>query len=153
MKRKLPYQEGTLFAVPLRNGGYGLGLVARLSGDGLVFGYFFGPLRTSIPVMGDVGELSAEDSILRLRFGDLGLLNGEWPIVGQFSGFTRSNWPLPPFVRVDSMAKKAWKTLYTETLEFISETPCDLELAKENPEDCLAGYGSVEKKLTRLLAD
>ena len=45
---KLPYSEGSVFLVPLRNGGYARGVVARATGEGKgLFGYFFGPRLAS----------------------------------------------------------------------------------------------------------
>ena len=40
MARKLPYSEGDVFAVPLPDGGYGVGVVTRMDGKGSVLGYF-----------------------------------------------------------------------------------------------------------------
>ena len=151
-KKSLPYREGTWFGVPLRTGGYGLGIVARLKGDGVAFGYFFGPRRDSVPSVTEVENLSKDKTVLKIQFGDLGLLNGEWPVIGQHKNFTRSNWPLPPFIRVDEISGKAWKEVYSDSLEMISDDPCDPLLAKNFPKSVLAGYGAVEKRLTRLLA-
>jgi hypothetical protein len=40
-----PCEEGDLFAVPLRDGGYGIGVVARVGRRGVLVGYFFGRRR------------------------------------------------------------------------------------------------------------
>jgi hypothetical protein len=48
--RRIKYYEGQWFAIPLRTGGYGLGVVVRggnKTKGGL--GYFFGPRYDSIP--------------------------------------------------------------------------------------------------------
>lgn len=42
------YREGSRFAVPLRQGGYAVGLVARVNPRGVLLGYFFGP-RHDVP--------------------------------------------------------------------------------------------------------
>ncbi len=74
---KLPYSEGCVFLVPLREGGYARGVVARAAPQGKVlFGYFFGPRIDS------VGKIALEDlvpgnEVLRVRFGDLGLIEGK----------------------------------------------------------------------------
>jgi hypothetical protein len=152
MGNALPYHEGTLFAVPLRTGGYGLGIIARLSGNGVAFGYFFGPHRKSVPSVSEVQHLLPDESILRIKFGDLGLMNGEWPTIGHLAGFKRNVWQMPPLIRVDDTSNNAWKEWYTDDLEIISEEPCNLELSEEYPKSILAGYGAVEKRLTRLIA-
>ena len=79
---KLTYLEGSAFLVPLPSGGYARGVVARTAPKGkILLGYFFGP-----PL--DQGadprleSLNAKDAILCVRFGDLGLIEGHWPILG-----------------------------------------------------------------------
>src|SRR5229473_6828898 len=134
-KKKLPYPEGTWFAVPLQGGGFAIGLLARLDGRGSAFGYFFGPKRNCIPDIRDIDTLTYKDAIVVALFGDLGLLNGEWPVIGKPSQWDRNEWPLPPFVRVDEMENKAWMACYSDKLELLSDEPCDPALAKTFPED------------------
>jgi hypothetical protein len=52
--QKINYREGDWFAVPLRDGGYAVGLVARMDNRGGVLGYFFGPRRDDVPSPSDV---------------------------------------------------------------------------------------------------
>jgi hypothetical protein len=40
-------------------------------------------------------------AILRIRFGDLGLINGDWEILGKIPEWVREAWPMPGFVRRD----------------------------------------------------
>src|SRR5580658_8156552 len=83
---KLPNREGTLFAVPLRGGGFAVGVVARATNKGkVILCYFFGPRRDSIPALNDMVKLKPESAICVLRIGDLGLINGEWPIIGEWT--------------------------------------------------------------------
>lgn len=153
MKNKqLPYSEGTWFAVPLRDGGFGAGIVARSAGNGCLFGYFFGPRRDHVPLLAEVEGLLPADALWIGQFGDLGILNGEWRILGKSGNWDRSLWPLPQFVRVDNISGKAWKATYSDDLQLIREEPCDAALRGELPQDALWGYGAVEKRLTRLLA-
>lgn len=50
MAKRLPYREGTWFALPLRKGGYAVGVVARMAPRGrIILAYFFGPKRNQIP--------------------------------------------------------------------------------------------------------
>jgi len=73
---KLPYSEGSVFLVPLRDGGYARGVVARAGPKGkILMGYFFGPrlaTRDDMPL----SDLAPAQAILRMRFADLGLING-----------------------------------------------------------------------------
>jgi len=149
----LPYTEGTLFFVPLRNGGYARGVVARASPEGKVLlGYFFGPQLPTTEIS-DLGNLAPSKAILRLRFGDLGLINGEWPIEGRVPEWNRSEWPMPAFVRKDPLGKKKpiivhYSDIDPSRVESEHPTNDDCELAP----DSMSGYGSVEIKLTKLLA-
>lgn len=152
-KQDLPYRKGTWFLVPLRTGGYARGLVARMDGNGGVFGYFFGPLignqcEASLPL-----DTKPEDALLVGRFGDLGLLNGTWPVLGESEGWKEEEWKMPPFVRVDEHEGKAFLSIYDEsTFECVSEGPCDPALVEQYPYDRDMGYGAVEIRLTKLLS-
>ncbi|WP_415867687.1 Imm26 family immunity protein [Burkholderia ubonensis] len=55
-----------------------------------------------------VPELKPEDAIRVVRFGDLSLMNGEWPIVDHVKDWQSDRWPMPKFVRRDPLAKRAW---------------------------------------------
>jgi hypothetical protein len=91
----LPYSEGSAFVVPLRSGGYARGVVARAAPKGKVlFGYFFGPILASQDEA-TLDGLRPTDAILRVRFGDLGLVQGDWPTLGFIPGWRRSEWPMP----------------------------------------------------------
>ncbi|WP_425308290.1 Imm26 family immunity protein [Ammonicoccus fulvus] len=70
---KINDREGDWFAVPLRKGGYAVGLIARANRDGVLLGYFFGPRREAVPSLSDVEELTPDDAIRVGKFGHLGL--------------------------------------------------------------------------------
>ncbi len=61
---KQKYGEGDWFAVPLRNGGYALGVVARRDGRGGIIGYFFGQKYSAPPSLDEVTSKTATDAIL-----------------------------------------------------------------------------------------
>jgi hypothetical protein len=155
MKRdiaQLPYREGTWFAVPLRTNGYGVGIVARLSGDGAVFGYFWGPKRMVIPTLEELSCLTPENCLWRAVFGDLGFLQREWPIIGEAAQWDRKVWPLPPFINVNRASGRSSKvTLSDDSLRAVTQEPCDPGLIRLYPEDAAHGYGAVEIKLTTIL--
>lgn len=149
----LPYEEGTWFAVPLRSGGHGVGVVARATKKGKVLlGYFFGPRREAVPPLNETSSLRPEKAVRVLRFGDLSLVNKEWPIIGRSSTWDRRCWPIPSFVRSDELSGRAWKIDYADDdpNEVVSEKPitnggADLE------RDAVLGAGAVELVLTKLL--
>ncbi len=154
-KKKLPYKEGDWFGVPLKDGGYALGIIARSRPNGkALFGYFFGPKREKIPSIGELRTLTPENAILVGQFGDLGLFEGEWPIIGHSEPWDRSTWPIPPLVRRDAVSGEAWLIKYSDDdpIQEISETPCDLFEIRNYPEDGLWGSGAVEIRLTKLLS-
>src|SRR5947199_8190807 len=97
--KKLPDEEGTGFAVPLRDGGYGVGIVARIAGRGVTLGYFFGPRRSVVPNLSEVETLTPDMAILVEIFGDLGLIEGRWPIIGLNASWDLRFWPMHAYRR------------------------------------------------------
>ena len=151
MIETLPYSEGTVFTVPLRNGGYARGVVARAAPEGRVlFGYFFGPKLNS-PENAVTDDLKPEDAILSVIFGDLGLINGEWNIIGAVSKWDRNLWPMPDFVRRDPIMKRAWRVRYSDSDPSQLEGEEPVAFDTNLPPNISSGYGAVELKLTKLL--
>lgn len=151
-KESKNYPEGTWFAVPLRDGGFARGLIARTNGEGIMFGYFFEP-RLDGPQCGPkVSYLRPNDAILVGQFGDLGLQEGVWTVIDRTDDWKREDWPLPPFVRLDEIEGKAWKVMYSDDLNEVSIDECQPSLINEHPRDILMGAGSVEIRLTKLLS-
>ena len=144
------YGEGDLFAVPLRDGGYAVGLAARTDGKGIVVGYFFGQ-RFDIPP--EAGEVDPSDVVWISMFGDLGLVKREWPVIGRLPGWRREDWPMPVFGRRESLTDRVLRVEYPddEPNAVPRETRITEEEVAELPEDGLAGAGFVEKRMTRLL--
>jgi len=147
------YEEGTWFAVPLRDGGYGVGLVARKARRGVLLGYFFGPRRRDVPKPSDVESLTPDQAILVKLFGDLGLLEGSWPIIGRSANWNRKAWPLPAFGRVVDFTGRALRIEYSDTNlpETIREIPVSPEELEHLPEDGLSGAGAIEIVLSKRL--
>ncbi len=148
----LPYSEGSVFLVPLRNGGYARGVVARATHEGKgLFGYFFGP-RLAVPEDITFDDLHPANAVLRVMFGDLGLINGQWPVCGLIPNWNRANWPMPDFVRRDPLGKrKPVLVRYSDTDPMRIEAEYPVDDDKGLATDSLSGYGAVEIKLTKLL--
>ena len=87
------------------------------------------------------------------RFGDPGLQNGSWPIIGHTGEWNREDWPLPPFSRVDCISGKvALIDYHPENLVWERELPyANPESIRDLPRDGLCGWGSVEIQLDMLL--
>ncbi len=153
--RKFPYREGTWFAVPLRDRGYAVGLVARKDPRGGILGYFFGPRRQSIPRMADVENLRADGAVLVARAGDLGLVEGTWPRIGDMLPWKREEWPLPAFGEAEFFTGRARRVRYSDDNLL---RPSSVEAASPSEAEGLAsgdlyGAGAVEIELTKLLSE
>lgn len=150
--KKLPYAEGVVFLIPLRSTGFARGVVARATAAGeVLLGYFFGPRLASTDAI-TLDDLEPAKAVLKLRFGDLGLIDGKWPICGTLPNWNRSEWPIPDFVRRDPLGYlKPVLVRYADDnpnrveAEYVVED--DIGLAA----DSISGYGAVEVKLTKLL--
>lgn len=150
--KKLPYAEGSVVLVPLRKGGVARGVIARAGPKGkALLGYFFGPYLT---VAGDAqtDDLQPADALLRARFGDLGLINGEWQVIGVISNWNRAEWPMPDFVRRDPLGVLRPRLVRRSDIdpllveaEYVIDDDTGLE------PDAAYGYGAVEIELTKRL--
>lgn len=151
-RKKIKYKKGSCIAVPLRGGGFARGIIARMDGKGGIFGYFFGPKYSSYQDILSCSNLRHKDSILVGRFGDLGLLNGEWKVIDEITNWDDNCWPMPPFLRIDEYENKAWLSYYDENdFSFLKEIEVSPDLKDKYPYDRNMGYGAVEIRLTTLL--
>jgi hypothetical protein len=152
MPKRLRVYEGRLALVPLQPTGFALCVVARSSGKGSAFGYFFGPAIADVSSWS--GDLPSPDrAVLICRFGDHGLWHGSWLQVGQLSPWHRSEWPLPAFARKHDDPNLMYLTEYDDSLHVLSERLIfrDQALACTSLEDSQLGSGIVESKLSQLL--
>jgi len=149
------YREGDWFAVPLRGGGFAAVIVARAMPrmESVLLGYFFGPRRGGVPTLDELSALSASDAVLVERFGDLGILDGTWPLVGHADTWDRGAWPTPAFGRLEELTGRAFKVIYDDgdPNRLLREERIDLSELASMPKDGLSGAGAVERILARLL--
>jgi hypothetical protein len=146
-------REGDWFAVPLREGGFALGVVARLSSDGVLLGYFFGPKRIDVPTLTDVIGLRPSDAVLVAKFGHLGISQGKWLTLGQVDAWDRDQWPMPLFGRYEELTGRSFKIRYNENNpnEVLDREQVAPGSSEQLPKDTLLGAGAAEKMLTALL--
>jgi hypothetical protein len=149
----LPYNEGSVFLIPLRHGGYARGVVARAGKEGkVVFGYFFGPAIFSKEIV-PFDDLSPANALTRMMFGDLGLINGEWVIVGKLPSWNRVQWPMPDFVRRDPLGRRRPTLVrYSDIDPMRIEAEYSIDDDSGLEPNLTSGCGAVEIKLTKLLA-
>jgi hypothetical protein len=151
--KKLPFKEGTWFAMPLRQGGNALGRVARLSPKGeIILAYYFGPKWEIVPTLDDIDQFTPRSAIKIVMVGALGMIDGSWAIVGDSPTWERDKWPIPPFVRRDEISKLAWRVIYSDDNpnQVISEQRIPYDNA-EYETDGLYAAGAAEILLTQIL--
>jgi hypothetical protein len=107
VRRRLPYQEGSVFQLPLRNGRSARGLVSHLDpGSGLVIAYFFGPAATrpwaQRPARTALKLPPRPEHIARCP--DDHLRRRRWPILGRVPPAAWASWPPPPFDQPPGMS-------------------------------------------------
>lgn len=156
-KRHVKYDEGQWFAVPLRSGGYVLGLIVRGSyrtRGGL--GYFFGPRFDNIPHGMLTFSLRSVDAILIAWFGDLEIIEGRWPLIDNTQPFSRSDWPVPKFSRRDALdPSMGWLVEYDQDVQgfdVVQGIRCRAAEIVGLPQDGVWGAGAIETQLTKLLS-
>jgi hypothetical protein len=149
------YREGDWFAIPLRGGGFAAGIVARSMPDdgGINLGYFFGPSRDDVPHLSELAPLKPSDAVLVRRFGDLGLIEGSWPVIGRTAEWDRSLWPIPRFGRFEGLTNRAFEVIYEDNdpSMAIREILTGKDKIFSLPVDRLSGSGAIEIVLTHRL--
>jgi len=150
-RKKLP-PLGTTFLVPLRDGGFALGVLARADENGSALGYFFGPRVSGVDEV-ELDRIDPGDALLVGMFGDLELIRGNWPVVGKVRGWSSDRWPIPPMSRIDEKAGRAWLSTYDDALRCVNETEITPAEASRYPYDRLMGAGAAEIRLTKLIKE
>jgi hypothetical protein len=138
----------------LPKGGWAAAILARSPRTGKVlFGYFFSKRYEQPPATETLSGFTPSDAILIRMFGDLGLLNGRWKVIGHSENWSRDRWPMPAFVHYDAVSGKPYKREYSDDGEnrFAREMPCDDATAKSLPKDGLSGAESLETSLQMAL--
>jgi hypothetical protein len=86
------------------------------------------------------------------RFGDLGLIRGDWKVLGPTPGFTLDNWPVPLFgSRIQLRKGCGYRVRYDDQLREVARDVVPLAEIDGLPQDGMAGYEFVEAKLANLL--
>jgi len=151
---KLPYAEATLFAVPLNPQGFALGLVARGGRKrGVALAYFFPWHYESIPSLESLGELDPKAAIKAIRISDYGLVKAEWPMLGKYEHFVRSDWPMPEFAMQQEFAGRRWVLQFSDDnpTEVVNRTLAEIaDIAHLEPVE-VYGAGAVETVLSKLI--
>jgi hypothetical protein len=153
--KKLPYGEGDVFCVPLADGTFSLGVIARMTNAGKVLlGYFFTTVFRQCPNVETMPLLRAEDAARIIRFGDLGLFNGEWTVVGRLPEWQRADWPMPPFIMRPPLTNTASLIFYSdEDPNKVSRiVKCDPNI-DAYAKDSVFGYGAVAALIRQIVSE
>jgi hypothetical protein len=112
-------------------------------------------MRADLPSIEELRGLRPDRAILVQRFGDLNLVEGNWPIVGKSEGWNREEWPMPLFGRFVEIDGKAWRVEYKDDdpNSIPRETRISVDESEKLPSNSLLGAGAVEIRLTKLLSD
>jgi hypothetical protein len=152
---KQQFDLGDAFAVPLNDGGYAVGVVARMSRSSILFGYFFGPKVPERPDSAVLTDLTPERAILVGRFGYLGIKGGAWRAIGRLPAWDEQVWTFPPLVRPEQIRGGSLLVTYDndDPSLTVHERYFPAGVVPGGPKDGLMGAGFVETRLTRLLSD
>jgi hypothetical protein len=150
-KKKIKVKEGDVFAVPLRQGGYGIGIITR-EHKTITMGYFFKTIYTEPPVQVPESILRKENVALIVKFSSMGIENGEWPLLETEFIFKREDWPIPVLMMQHPLTEKYYAVVYDETLINEERYLITEQEAKKLFSHGLFGYGALEKKLSTLLS-
>ncbi|SYZ34676.1 Imm51 family immunity protein [Propionibacterium australiense] len=109
------FGEGDWFGLPVKGGGWALGVIARRRPrSSALLGYFFGPRRPEPPVLADAEGLTAEDAVFVCIFGYLGFKKEQWLVLGKLEGWDRDAWPMPVFIQATKGSIRASRIYYDQ---------------------------------------
>lgn len=154
-RMKLPYKEGNWIAIPLKQGGFAIGRIARADKEGGILVYFFGPRRDTVPTVAEVETLAADRATGILRSGDLGLLDGTWRVIGDSANWDRNAWPVPLFLRKTELLddRFAWLVAYSDdAAREVGEKAVPFDTTGY-PEDGLCGSEAAEMIISRTISE
>ena len=147
--KKIKINPGDVFVVPLRNKGYGLGLVTRKYRT-TALGYFWEELYFDNPQEVKLDDLKKEDKFWIKQFMIRGLEKGYWNILGSLPNFVFEEWEVPKFIReVEPFGKHV--ITYDDKLQQVEQKKVSDDFESDYPDDGIAAYGLIEIRLTEML--
>ena len=122
---KRPYRLGDWFAIPLGDGRYAPGIVARGTRKAIA-GFAFGTIFAGVPAPADLASLRYDRAVWHGSFSDRAIVEDRWPVIGASATFTPALWPLQPsYERVVSPLALE-RLVATGTLPVLRRTVRDL---------------------------
>lgn len=149
-------REGSVFAIPLENGRFAIGIVTRVKpgrGKKCFVGYFFDKIFDALPSIEALETSQPRDAILVAICGDLGIHNGCWTVIGDLTPWKRDAWRVPGFARKDVVSGCYTKVVYADDdpSKIVSEAPTNEDEASNFPRDGVWGARAVEAYLSKIL--
>ena len=141
---------GSVVLVPLAPDEFAVGVVIHTAGKGCCVGAFFGPrVRSASEV--DTGGLRLENAVWVCRFGDYGIHNSLWPVIGAIPNWASAPWSVTSFARGHDDPTLCYITEYDNVLNVKSDRVAPASEGQALPKDSLCGSAIVEKLLAKLL--
>ena len=141
---------GSVVLVPLAPDEFAVGVVIHTDGKGRCVGAFFGPrVRSASEV--DTGGLRLENAVWVCRFGDYGIHNSLWPVIGAIPNWASAPWSVTSFARGHDDPTLCYITEYDNVLNVKSDRVAPASEGQALPKDSLCGSAIVEKLLAKLL--
>jgi hypothetical protein len=141
---------GSVVLVPLAPGGFAVGVVIHTTGKGSCVGAFFGPrVRSASEV--DTGGLRLENAVWVCKFGDYGIHNSLWPVIGAIPNWASAPWSVTRFARGHDDPSLCYVTEYDNLLNVKSDRVAPASEGQVLPENTSYGSGNVERRLAKLL--
>ncbi len=151
-KNKIVPKEGDVVAVPLQQGGFGIGLVARKY-KSILLGYFFKCIFPLVPTEIQTDNVDIRVVALIGKFNSGGIENGEWPVLKTDFKFNKAEWPIPMFKMQHPITEKFYAVQYDDTLLSEERYLITRKEADNLFSYGLHGYGAIEKELSRILKE
>lgn len=151
MAKRCRYQSGDIFAMPLDNGQYCIGVIARGGERGRagIVAYLFPFLFDKVPALIDLTELVPGRAKRSMLASSLYLKDGRWPILGRVPDWNPERWPIPDFAELSSSGVPLRRVRYSERdlVTVIGEWPLTTDDVSLSDSD-LYGARAAEIRMT-----
>lgn len=144
-------RPGSWFLVPVPEKGFAIGVIARRSNLGVLFGYFFKSAFRAAEEDISIEKFVLGNELLSGKFSSFSLKDGSWPIVWVDERFDSSAWPMPRFVRIDSVSGDIDEIeLDQKTFKPVARFAGDRSSIRSLPIDRMMGSIAVSRHLAAL---
>ena len=155
MKKRRNYEEGDWFAIPLNQGGYSLGRIARIgSRGGVLLGFFYKTYYHIPPPLDAYAGLTPDAVVLIQHFCNPGLRDLTWPVLAKSPLWNRADWSWTEFGYIDAVdPNQAFRRTYdpNDPFTMISQQQITPIAAKRLPKDGLGGHIFMQNRLSDLV--